>query len=68
MYYVKATVRNLSSAALFTLLKVASDDFNDVAEQAKKCDRYFPTPLIKHFEVDSPVSVNRSCNRCWLRS
>lgn len=68
MYYVKATVRNLSSAALFTLLKVASDDFNDVAEEAKKCDRYFPKPLIKHFEVVLRGSLNCSYNRCWLRS
>ena len=67
MYYVKATVRNLSCAALFTLLKVASDDFNDVAEEAKKCDRYFPKPLIKHFEVAFLPSLNRSCNRCWRR-
>ena len=68
MYYVKATVRNLSSAALLSLLKVASDDFNEVAEEAKKCDRYFPKPLIKHFEVASCGSLNPSCNRCWLRS
>ena len=68
MYYVKATVRNLSSAALLSLLKVASDDFNEVAEEAKKCDRYFPKPLIKHFEVASHISLNPSCNRCWLRS
>ncbi len=68
MYYVKATVRNLSSAALLSLLKVASDDFNEVAEEAKKCDRYFPKPLIKHFEVAFRSSLNPSCNRCWLRS
>ena len=57
MYYVKATVRNLSSAALLSLLKVASDDFNEVAEEAKKCDRYFPKPLIKHFELQSMLAA-----------
>ena len=51
MFYIKATIRQLTPNALLALLKVASDDYYDILEESKECSRYFPSGLIKHFEV-----------------
>ena len=51
MFYIKATLRQLTSNALLALLKVASDDYYNILEESKECSKYFPSGLIKHFEV-----------------
>ena len=52
MFYIKATIRHLTPNALLALLKVASDDYYEILEESKNCAKYFPSGLVKHFEVE----------------
>ncbi len=52
MFYLKAKEKGLPCAAFVILEKRAADLYKGVMECAKKCPRYFPSGLEKHFELE----------------
>ena len=52
VFYLKAKEKGLPCAAFVILEKRAADLYKGVMECAKKCPRYFPSGLEKHFELE----------------
>ena len=68
MYFLKAKLSNFKNSALMALLKVSSDKYLAVKNYAEKARKYFPSGLIRHFEVGRMDMSEISFKATWLLS
>ena len=55
---MKANLRGFPAKGLYGLLKVASDMYYSIRDQMKAYPRYFPSGLVKHFEVGNEYEMD----------